>query len=449
MAGATSLYAKHGVDFSKEHEVVEIFKKLFEYTKPFTADLKDYGFEPPDKIGYFSDGVKVNVVTQLYRLLENQGALNSTVTHLPEIRTRKDLLDAALAGMDVSYVNLVAADGPGSKPEAHMLFRSLERSNLSDLNLATYLAEEAGLPRACTGICGTAMVSNDMNAGGARMAYLGDYVAWQNILLEFAMDIATGLYIGAKEAGCTVMGGENASLGGSIRGYDMCLFGQGLILNNRYVKEPITGQRIKKGDVIIGIRSNGLHCNGISTARKGGIMAPALQWLGLHPLDRELPELGHTMVEEILKPTYIYRHPIMALLEDEGVDVKAIDNVTGEGIENLKRPLENSEGMSAVIDIRKTTKLEPHAIFEMISKFPGMEDVEMWGDYNMGTGMRVIVDKNHADKAIKILERYKIYDDEVQAEVQGEIVDPTSSRYRTIKKPGQVKVLAKNFDHVF
>jgi len=395
-----NVYAQDGVDFGKEHDVVAVFKALYKATKPFTADLERYGFSAPDDIGYFSDGITIDTA------------------RLCEVMEGKKI--ALVFGMD----------GPGTKPRVHLTYLQIKRSR-EEVAAKEEVAELANLSRSCVGICEVAMVANDIICGGARPAYALDYVAWHDPNVEIARDIASGLYIGAKQAGMTIVGGENASLSEMINGYDSCIAGIGFILNPKHLENPLTGEKIEVGDVIIGIGSSGVHCNGISTARKKLIWSPIINWMGRYYVDEVVPELGKTTAEEILTPTIIYREPVLdGVLGDDEFTVRAVVNITGEGIHNLKRALKGKKdiGVGARIDLTKEEKLRPQPVFDLVQREGNISDREMWEDYNMGIGMQMIVPRDQAEIVVDRLERYQVGDQQIRASMIGEIVEDNQQR---------------------
>lgn len=364
-----SAYAAAGVDFEKEHEVVGVFKKLFDLTKGFTHDLEEKGITPPAEIGYFSDGVNLN----LRRLLESFGE------------------EIVLVG---------GADGAGTKPLAHQLYKNISGKEAKAVALAS------------VGIDAVAMVANDILCGGARPAFIWDYVAWENPNIEIARDLASGLYIGAEQSMATIIGGENASLREMIKGavpkmgYDISCTGIGFVTNKDNIGR-LTGEEIKEGDVVLGLRSSGLHCNGISLSRKSLVHYEPAGWSGAYEPEFVVPELGQTALEEILTPTIIYVRPVLELLERRGInsfDIKGIVNITGEGVLNLHRLLMKGKECGAFIDLTKECLPEPHPVFGLIEKYGNVSRQEMYTDFNMGWGMYIVVPQMQAPFAVNDLQ---------------------------------------------
>ena len=169
--------------------------------------------------------------------------------------------------------------------------------------------------------------------------------------------------------------------------YDMAGFSVGIADK----KDIITGQNIKAGDKVIGIKSSGLHSNGYSLVRK----------LFLENMEADIneyiDELGETLGEALLRPTKIYYDVVTAALA--ACKVKGIVHITGGGFyENIPRVI--PEGLSVLIDKNSWGKAP---IFNYIAKCGAIEEREMFSTFNMGVGMMMIVDASDADVLLKAL----------------------------------------------
>ena len=168
--------------------------------------------------------------------------------------------------------------------------------------------------------------------------------------------------------------------------YDIAGFAVGVVDKEKI----LTSDSQKAGDVIIAIKSSGVHSNGFSLVRKVFTMSEA-------NLARYYPELGSTLGSILLTPTKIYVKAIMDLIDK--VDVKSISHITGGGFyENIPRSLK--EGLSAKIE-RSAVDILP--IFDLIMKTGKIPQRDMFNTFNMGVGMTVVVDKADADKAISAI----------------------------------------------
>lgn len=239
------------------------------------------------------------------------------------------------------------------------------------------------------GIDCVAMCVNDIICCGAKPLFFLDYIAVGKNIPEKVASIVSGVADGCVQSGCALIGGETAEMPGFYPEdeYDLAGFSVGIadrekILDNSAVKE---------GDVIIGLKSSGVHSNGFSLVRKifdvenKDIKTP-LECLG-----------GKSIGETLLTPTKIYVKPMCALFEK--VTVKAVSHITGGGFyENIPRSI--PKGFGAKID---KNALEILPIFSLLQKEGNIPERDMFNTFNMGIGMSVILDKNDADTALEIL----------------------------------------------
>ncbi|MDE6103865.1 MAG: phosphoribosylformylglycinamidine cyclo-ligase, partial [Oscillospiraceae bacterium] len=200
-----------------------------------------------------------------------------------------------------------------------------------------------------------------------------------------------------------LIGGETAEMPGfyPVDEYDVAGFAVGVVDKEKILK-PETQ---KAGDVLIALKSSGVHSNGFSLIRK-------VFTVNEQTLARHFSDLGTTLGDSLLTPTKIYVKPILSLLEQ--VNVKAISHITGGGFyENIPRSL--PEGISAKIS-RNSVQVLP--IFDLIARTGHIPERDMFNTFNMGVGMTVSVDKNDADKTINILNNSG-----VESYVLGELVN--------------------------
>lgn len=237
------------------------------------------------------------------------------------------------------------------------------------------------------GIDLVAMCVNDIIVTGAEPLFFLDYFATGKLKPDKHADIVKGIAAGCRQAGCALIGGETAEMP-SFYGedeYDLAGFAVGIAEKDRI----IDGSRIKSGDMIIGIASSGLHSNGYSLVRK-----TLLDTAG-YSLDERLPELGRPLGEVLLTPTRIYAKTVRTLIRS--FDIKGMAHITGGGItENLPRIL--PRGVKAVI--HKGT-WDIHPIFHLIKQKAGVDDNEMYRDFNMGIGMIMVVPPGQVSRLIK------------------------------------------------
>jgi len=350
-------YAQAGVNFEKEHDVVGILKVLYEATLPFTEDLRKIGISFPEQSSDFSGGFQVDV---------------------------KELMKNGIE----RYRSQECVDGPGSKPVVHALYDGDDEIKLG-----------------CTSIDSIAMVVNDLICSGARPVTLTEYHSWYDPNIDIAKQMAKGNYIGAKLSKATIIGGENASLSAMITGpinekaYDMCHIAHGIILDKDLIDNPLGKGRVKPGDVVIGLSSSGAHCNGITLAWKTAIDFNSNGYELSSRINEYNDYLGESVAEAILTPTIIYVDYILNILKKYQKNIKAIANITGEGIDNMKRILPKNTGLE--LDYSESDVQSPHHIFQWVQKEANVSLKEMYKDYNMGTGMILVVDPSISSKLIE------------------------------------------------
>lgn len=235
------------------------------------------------------------------------------------------------------------------------------------------------------GIDCVAMCVNDVICCGAKPQFFLDYIAVGKNVPEKVADIVSGVAEGCIQSECALIGGETAEMPGfyPVDEYDLAGFSVGVVDKDKILK-PDTQ---KAGDVMIGIKSSGVHSNGFSLVRK-------VFTVNEQNLARHYSELGSTLGECLLTPTKIYVKVVMKLLD--AVNVKAISHITGGGFyENIPRSLPN--GISVKIE-RNAVQVLP--IFNVIQSVGKIPERDMFNTFNMGVGMTVVVDKNDVDKAI-------------------------------------------------
>ena len=165
----------------------------------------------------------------------------------------------------------------------------------------------------------------------------------------------------------------------------------------------VSGKNIRKGDVLIGLASSGLHSNGFSLARK--------VLLAKYKLEEKIDELGGKRLgEEMLIPTKIYVKPVLKLLKT-GVEIHGIAHITGGGIiEKLGKIM--PKGLMAKV---KFDSWKVWSIFNLIQKNGGIDKEEMYRTFNMGLGMILVVPKKEVTGILETIEGAKIVG-EVKAE---------------------------------
>ena len=227
-----------------------------------------------------------------------------------------------------------------------------------------------------------AMCVNDILCQGAKPLFFLDYLACGKLDSNVASEIILGMVKACKDNECALIGGETAEMPGmyQVGDYDVAGFCVGIVERD----EIIDGSKIKKGDKIIAIPSSGFHSNGFSLVRK------------VFP-DFEEEFEGKPLYETLLEPTRLYYQPILQLLKV--ASLSGIAHITGGGlIENVPRIIPN--GLCAEI---QTEKIRIPSIMLELEKRGNVDRMEMFGTFNMGVGMVVVVDEKDAEKVLSTL----------------------------------------------
>ena len=254
------------------------------------------------------------------------------------------------------------------------------------------------------GIDAVALAVNDVIRSGARPLAIVDNIHAQVSDPQLVEEWMKGIVKGAAEAECVVPGGEIGDVAEIIRGvangksFDMVI----ACIGELFKEDTVFGNRINPGDVVIGLRSSGIHSNGITMARK--ILFK--QWGGKYePFD--VPEgLDREVVYEVLEPMRIYVKSVLKVSGEH--EIKGLVHITGDAYLKFKRLMIFSKGIGFEFD-----NFKPQPIFKLIQKTARevrapITDKEMLKTFNMGWGFAVIVDKSDADSMIASLEKYKI-----------------------------------------
>jgi len=229
---------------------------------------------------------------------------------------------------------------------------------------------------------------NDIAVLGARPLFFLDYIGCEKLHPAVFDQLIRGFSRACRAAGCALIGGETAQMPGMYRKSEYDLAGCVVGVVDR--AKMIDGRKIKPGDVVLGLSSNGLHTNGYSLARK-----ILFEKMNLKPASR-LPGSATTVGNELLRVHKNYQ-PQLAKMPD-GM-IKGLAHITGGGlVDNLPRVL--PKNCDAVIE----TKLWPvPRIFKILHENGRVSSAEMYQVFNMGIGMVVVVAQRDAKRAISIL----------------------------------------------
>ncbi|WP_423302903.1 phosphoribosylformylglycinamidine cyclo-ligase [Deferribacter thermophilus] len=241
------------------------------------------------------------------------------------------------------------------------------------------------------GIDLVAMCANDVVVTGAKPLFFLDYFATGKLNANKMSDIIKGVSKGCIEAGCSLIGGETAEMPGMYadKDFDLAGFCVGVVDYDQI----IDGSKIKPGDVLVGIKSNGFHSNGYSLLRKIFFEEMKLK------IDDKLEE-DKTVADILLKPTKIYVKDILTLI-DKGYSLKGVVHITGGGFyENIPRIL--PENCSVEIYSEEIPELFE---YRFIRENTDIELRELFRVFNMGIGMVLVVEEKSANDLINALNK--------------------------------------------
>ncbi|MFO7991687.1 MAG: phosphoribosylformylglycinamidine cyclo-ligase [Thermoplasmata archaeon] len=227
------------------------------------------------------------------------------------------------------------------------------------------------------GIDCIAMNVNDTICHGAEPLAFVDYLAVEEPDPELMKEIAKGLEKGAELSNMTLIGGETATLGDIVKGFDLAGTALGFIKKD----DIIEGGGVKEGDKIVGLPSSGVHSNGFTLARK-------VVEVSKYDYHDEL-DFG-VLGEVLLEPTEIYVKTVLKAVRK--FHIKGMANITGGGLRNIKR-INGAYGY--VID----DPLKPQPIFDLLQEEGNISDKEMYQTFNMGMGYCMVVPAEEAEDA--------------------------------------------------
>jgi phosphoribosylformylglycinamidine cyclo-ligase len=277
------------------------------------------------------------------------------------------------------------------------------------------------------GIDCIAMNVNDILCVGATPLSMVDYIAIEQAQPHILAEIAKGLSDGAMQANISIPGGEIAQLADVLKAHrpGIAFDLAGMAVGTVPLDRILVGQDVRPGDAIIGIASNGIHSNGLTLARKVLLETSGLD---LHSDPRGL---GHSLGDELLKPTHIYVREAVELLA-RGVPVRAFVHITSDGLLNIPRV--EADGVGFVID----NLLPIPPIFDLIQDCGGVADEEMFLVYNMGVGFCVIVDPAGVDDVLSVVGRHG-----KRASVIGHVIEDSERAVQLPQK--RLKGVGKEF----
>ena len=254
------------------------------------------------------------------------------------------------------------------------------------------------------------MVVDDIVVVGARPLLMTDYIACGHVVPERIADIVRGVAQACAAVGTPLLGGETAEHPGLMAPdeYDVAGAATGVVEADRM----LGAEKVHAGDVLVALGSSGLHSNGYSLVRR------VIEHAGWD-LEREVPEFGRTLGQELLEPTRLYTRVCLAMLETLSSPaapgpVHALSHITGGGLAaNVARVL--PAGLIADVD-RASWTVPP--VFSTVRELGSVPWEDLEGTLNLGVGMVAVVEPGVVDAVLRVAEG-----SEIPAWVLGEVHD--------------------------
>lgn len=257
------------------------------------------------------------------------------------------------------------------------------------------------------------MVVDDIVVVGARPLLMTDYIACGHVVPERIADIVRGVAQACAAVGTPLLGGETAEHPGLMAPdeYDVAGAATGVVEADRM----LGAEKVRAGDVLVALGSSGLHSNGYSLVRR------VIEHAGWD-LEREVPEFGRTLGQELLEPTRLYTRVCLAMLETLSSPaapgpVHALSHITGGGLAaNVARVL--PAGLIADVD-RASWTVPP--VFSTVRELGSVPWEDLEGTLNLGVGMVAVVDPSAVDAILRVAEG-----SDIPAWVLGEVHEATT-----------------------
>ena len=254
------------------------------------------------------------------------------------------------------------------------------------------------------------MVVDDIVVVGARPLLMTDYIACGHVVPERIADIVRGIAQACAAIGTPLLGGETAEHPGLMAPdeYDVAGAATGVVEADRV----LGAEKVRAGDVLVALGSSGLHSNGYSLVRR------VIEHAGWG-LEREVPEFGRTLGQELLEPTRLYTRVCLAMLETLSSPaapgpIHALSHITGGGLAaNVARVL--PAGLIADVD-RSSWTVPP--VFSTVRELGSVPWEDLEGTLNLGVGMVAVVEPGVVDAVLRVAEG-----SDIPAWVLGEVHD--------------------------
>jgi len=323
----------------------------------------------PEEITYAAAGVDVEAGDAAVELMKASVRRATRVEVIGDLGGFAGMFDVSKLATMRRPVLATSTDGVGTKVA---IAQALDRHDTIGIDLV-------------------AMVVDDIVVCGAEPLFMTDYIATGKVVPERVAAIVSGIAEGCVQARVALVGGETAEHPGLLAPdeYDLAGAATGVV-EHAAVLGP---HRVLPGDVLLGLASSGLHSNGYSLVRR---VVAAAGW----ELDREVPELGRTLGEELLTPTRVYTADLLDLIGELGgavpSGVHALSHVTGGGLAaNLARVL--PLGVHARVDRATWT---PAPVFSTIGALGHVPTPDLERTLNMGVGFVAVLPADNVDAAM-------------------------------------------------
>ena len=240
------------------------------------------------------------------------------------------------------------------------------------------------------------MVVDDIVVVGARPLLMTDYIACGHVVPERIADIVRGIAQACAAIGTPLLGGETAEHPGLMAPdeYDVAGAATGVVEADRM----LGAEKVRAGDVLVALGASGLHSNGYSLVRR------VIEHAGWG-LEREVPEFGRTLGQELLEPTRLYTRVCLAMLETLSSPaapgpIHALSHITGGGLAaNVARVL--PAGLIADVD-RASWTVPP--VFSTVRELGSVPWEDLEGTLNLGVGMVAVVEPGVVDAVLRVAE---------------------------------------------
>ncbi|THW96287.1 phosphoribosylformylglycinamidine cyclo-ligase-like protein [Aureobasidium pullulans] len=326
--------------------------------------------EKPKAMTYADAGVSIDAGNDLVVAIKKAVKSTRRPGADAEIGGFGGALDLQAAGYDEAPIMIQAIDGIGTKLKVAFAMDKFDT----------------------VGIDLVAMNVNDLVVQGAEPLTFLDYYACSKLEIKEAVSFIEGVAAGCRESGCALVGGETAEMPGMYQGNEFDAGGcaTGALKRGRTILPDMAS--MVEGDILLGLASDGVHSNGFSLVRK------VVESKGLSYHDKAPWAPNTSIGASLLTPTRIYVKPLLKAVEKDLL--KGMAHITGGGLyDNIPRMLPKT--LAAEVDVSAWT-VPP--VLKWLKEAGNVESREFARTWNTGLGMVIVVSKENAAEAQKVLE---------------------------------------------